>query len=98
MSELPEICICAAIRMPDGYIIRGHRHAHCINLACDMPRYRENWKCPYGDDQGFITSRNRYVTREEGLALQKAAGIPSVDRLRGGKYHVRELFSEDLYE
>lgn len=97
MSEQPEICICAAIRMPDGYIIRCHRHAHGINLACDIPRYRNNWECPHGDDRGFITSRNRYVTREEGRALQIAAGIKSVDPFRGGEYHVRELFSEDLY-
>lgn len=90
----PEIVICAAIRLPDGYIVRGHRHADCINRAFDMPRYKENWECPFDDDQGFITSRNRYVTREEGLALQKAAGIPSADP---SGYRARELFSEDLY-
>lgn len=90
----PEVCICAAIRMPDGYIVRGHRHAFCIHVACEMPRYAENWECPYKEDQGFITSRNRYVTREEGLRLQKAAGIPSADPTG---YRARELFSEDLY-
>lgn len=96
MSEHLEVVICAAIRMPDGYIIRGHRHCHCIAAAYDMPRY-SNSRCPQGDDQGFVTSLNRYVTREEGLALQKVAGISSADPRRGGKYHVRQLFSEDLY-
>jgi hypothetical protein len=46
-----------------------------------------------GMDQGFITSRNRYVDREEGLRLQLAAGIESV---APGGYR-GQLFSEDLY-
>lgn len=90
----PEIVICAAIRMPDGYIVRGHRHCHCIVTAYAIPRYAENWECPHGDDQGFVSSRGRYVTREEGLALQLAAGMPSADP---SGYRKRELFSEDLY-
>ena len=90
----PEIVICAAIRMADGYIIRGHRHCHCIKIAYDIPRYNENWECPFGDDQGFITSSNRYVTREEGMKLQLAAGITSVAE---GGYRGNTLFSEDLY-
>jgi hypothetical protein len=43
--------------------------------------------------QGFVTSRNRFVTREEGMKLQITAGIPSV----GGGYRGNRLFSEDLY-
>lgn len=94
MSGGAEVVICAAIRMPDGYIVRGHRHCHCIDIAYSIPRYASAWECPFGDDQGFVTSRNRYVTREEGLALQHAAGIPSADP---SGYRARELFSEDLY-
>lgn len=97
MSEQPDICICAAIRMADGYIVRGHRHADAIRTASMYPRYAENWECPFGEngeDQGFVTSRNRYVTREEGLALQLAAGIESV---ADGGYRGGILFSEDLY-
>jgi hypothetical protein len=94
MSEHLEIVICAAIRMPDGYIVRGHRHCHCIATAYDIPRYRESWECPHGDDQGFVTSLERYVTREEGYALQRAAGRNSV---APGGYRGETLFSEDLY-
>jgi hypothetical protein len=47
-----------------------------------------------GDDQGFITSRNRYVGREEALRLQLAAGIKSACP---SGYRARDLFSEDLY-
>lgn len=46
------------------------------------------------EQQGFITSRNRYVLREEARSLQEAAGLPSVDP---GGYRYNILFSEDLY-
>lgn len=89
-----EIVICAAIRMKDGYIIRGHRHADCFRTADRMKKYRD--ERPHGDDQGFVTSQNRYVNRKEGVEIQKAAGIRSIlcdaDAYRGG-----ELYSEDLY-
>ena len=44
--------------------------------------------------QGFITSENRYVGREEGRILQDKAGIKSADK---GGYRGKTLFSEDLY-
>lgn len=87
-----EVCICAAIRLPDGKIFRGHRHHDCIAVArlCTDG----DWHPSNTRDQGFITSHNRYVDREEGLRLQKAAGIESV---RDCGYRATELFSEDLY-
>jgi hypothetical protein len=45
-------------------------------------------------DQGFITSRNRFVSRSEAMKLQLDAGIPSV--VKGG-YRGTVLYSEDLY-
>jgi hypothetical protein len=45
-------------------------------------------------DQGFVTSRGRYVGREEGQQLQKAAGLPSACP---SGYRAKLLFSEDLY-
>jgi hypothetical protein len=84
-----EVCICAAIKM-GGLIIRGHRHDDCLR----------NLKARRLDAepivQGFITSRNRFVGREEAMRLQKAAGAKSMyspdGELRGDI-----LFSEDLY-
>jgi hypothetical protein len=70
-----EILICAAVRMSDGYIIRGHRHNDCIQTMGNIPRYKDAWA--FGDDQGFVTSRNRYVNRVEGARIKKAAGIKS---------------------
>jgi hypothetical protein len=85
-----EICICAAVKSSDGKIFRGHRHGDCMreidsrNLTISSDP----------NDQGFITSRNRFVGRSEGRKLQDAAGIKSADP---GGYRGDTLFSEDLY-
>lgn len=101
MSE-PEIVICSAILLPDGRIWRGHRHSDCIRTARETISYRYDngyELAPFDDyrdgmDQGFITSRNRYVSREDGLELQLAAGVPSACP---SGYRAGALFSEDLY-
>lgn len=99
LSEgLREICICAAIRLEDGTIIRGHRHADCLNSFLEDKLRNDGRSVEVNmaemAEQGFITSRNRFVTREEGRKLQDAAGIPSADR---DGYRGNTLFSEDLY-
>ena len=91
---MKEICICAAIRVKkDGKVIRGHRHADAIHAAMN-----EGYKLTELSfaDQGFVTSKNRYVSREEGRKLQDAAGIKSADTEHPG-YKGDTLFSEDLY-
>lgn len=90
-----EIVICAAVRMPDGYIVRGHRHHNAIRTASEIPKYKgiKTWD----ENQGFVTSLNRYVTRKEGYEIQIAAGIESVLPPDKGPYLGGELYSEDLY-
>lgn len=84
-----EIVICAAVIANNGKIYRGHRHNNCLALIYELGLKQR----PDNDAQGFITSKNRYVTRKEGLAIQKAAGIPSNEP----DGYVNELYSEDLY-
>jgi hypothetical protein len=92
MPKEKEIVICAAVKMPDGFVVRGHRHADCYRNLSERPRYKD---AIFGDtEEGFITSKNRFVTREEGRKLQDAAGIPSADKYG---YRGDTLFSEDLY-
>jgi hypothetical protein len=90
-----EICICAAIKR-GGKIFRGHRHGHAMTAMYDELMWdhtrREIFQME--EVQGFITSENRFVDREEGLKLQLAAGIKSADK---DGYRNRILFSEDLY-
>lgn len=88
-----EIVICAAVRTSDDLIVRGHRHVHALRALQEIPGHESDR--PVGDNQGFITSENRYVTRKEGAEIQKAAGIASVDTKN--PYCGGELYSEDLY-
>lgn len=85
----PEVCICAAVLATNGQVIVGRRHGDCLHRLADLGLPRVGFEA-----QGFLTSRNRYVTRREGRQLQEAAGIRSYssDGYRGDL-----LFSEDLY-
>lgn len=93
-----EICICSAIEY-SGKVWRGHRHAHCIAAQNDELSYTMTRKEMYEEgvtkNQGFMTSKNRFVDRKEGYKLQIEAGIESV--AKDLKYLNNELYSEDLY-
>ena len=86
-----EICICAAVKATNGLIFRGHRHADCF----DMIVKRKMIILKAEDAQGFITSKNRFVDRKEGLRLQLEAGIKSHEK--DDYINMYGLFSEDLY-
>lgn len=85
-----ERCICAAVKTKEGEIIRCHRHHDGIAAI----KWRDKELMESDDGQGFITSKNRFVTRQEGFRLQKEAEILSVDP---EGFHGQILFSEDLY-
>lgn len=89
---MKEICICAAVKVHDGFIVRGHRHNDCLHNLFGRPKYK-NYK-RIGYEEGFVTSKNRFVGREEGRRLQDAAGIKSADK---DGYREDTLYSEDLY-
>lgn len=93
-TVVPERCICAAIQLPDGHIICGHRHWNCFRSA----GYAGYTGLIRQDMQGFLTSTGRYVDRIEGMQLQLAAGIPTADPRRVNRYFAgQKLYSEDLY-
>jgi hypothetical protein len=86
-AERPEVCICAALKLANGYIIRGHRHDDCIKNAIARKAEAD------GHIQGFLTTHERFVTRQQGARLQRAAGRVSVNTGAFTDF----LFSEDLY-
>ena len=92
----PEVCLCAAIRLDDGRIIRGHRHDDCIQTALKWKKAGQEIGQALSKNQGFLTTRGRFVDRREGAALQSAAGIPSAQTGQPLCDGVA-LFSEDLY-
>jgi len=55
--------------IPHGIVFCGWRH------PCIIQQYRERY--PIGDfdeDQGFLTTKNRFLTREEALELVRSNG------------------------
>lgn len=101
MDNTKEYILCAAIWYPSaptpahkctnmetGLVLCGHRHHDVISQAAAM---QVKTRYGYGEDQGFLTSKNRFVTRIEGyeIALNQGQIISN--------QHNRVLYSEMLY-
>lgn len=100
VNEGHEVCICAAI-LWDGKIWPGMRHGDCMEamrreLSWNMTG-KEIQNSHMFNEQGFLTSKNRYVGREEALQMHQAIGIPSAAEEQGEDYRKDIMFSEDLY-
>jgi hypothetical protein len=74
----------------EGIVICGYRHPSCMYtmIAITGKRSVETECGKYV--QGFLTSKNRFVDREEGAKI-------FVDNGGTLQYSTVELFSEDLY-
>lgn len=95
-----EIIICAAVRYKDK-IWMGHRHPQALSAMKDTLSYEMNRKemqeNSVGEDQGFVTSLNRYVNREEAWEIAlKAKQIKDIELHVATNSHPL-LFSEDIY-
>lgn len=79
-----------------GIVITGHRHGHCIwtLLSLTGKRTVTHAEDAAGESkQGFLTSKNRFVDREEGLIIALDQDqVLDISQIRG-----KQLFSEDLY-
>lgn len=76
---------------PTGLVFSGHRHGHCIYTKCAVTGLRD---AESGEnEQGFLTSKNRFVSREEALIIAlRENQVMDIKKIRGNR-----LFSEDLY-
>ena len=74
-----------------GLVFCGFRHAQCIYTKCSITGLKD---CESGEnEQGFLTNKNRFVSREEGLQIAlKQNQVLDLKEIRGDR-----LFSEDLY-
>jgi hypothetical protein len=64
-----EFILCAALNF-NGSIICGHRHSDCYKTLIEVIKVKEE-DLPLRDNQGFLTSLNRYVDRKEGWIIAK---------------------------
>jgi hypothetical protein len=74
-----------------GVVFCGHRHGQCIYTKCALTGLSD---AKSGDnEQGFLTSKNRFVSREEALEIAlRENQVIDLSQVRGDR-----LFSEDLY-
>ncbi len=73
-----------------GLVFCGHRHPHCMYHMIAVTNKRQ---CEAGEEvQGFLTSKNRFVNREEAAKIALATG-----QIKKLNYGSKRLYSEDLY-
>lgn len=90
--ELQEIVISAAAKNPiDGLVVMSKRHGDDIFFNIVDKIYGGD-KLYHDWTQGFVTSKNRFVDREEAWTIAKNAN--QIRRVTGSP---GTLYSEDLY-
>ena len=109
MTDKQEYILCAAIkRIEPKSCIPYHEGTNDI---CDIEigyRHHDILQRFYGEvskkqcDQGFYTSKGRFVDRREGMVIAIDAGqiknVSSVFKVnKNGELVVKDLYSEDLY-
>ena len=88
-KDIPQVL---PINCDRGIVVTGHRHGQCIWTIGCLTGLRAVTIAEDGigeNEQGFLTSKNRFVDRREGGEIAFAAG--QTEKLR------EMLFSEDLY-
>ena len=104
-DPITERIICSAIYYDDrkkhphqpknintGVVVAGRRHHNCVATMGALHSRPHSFKL-FEMTQGFITSADNYVGREEGLRIAREAGqILNESEVRGNRLH-----SEDLY-
>ena len=104
-----EYILCAAIDY-NGVIVCGHRHGDCYETLKALIGEIDADKLPDRNKQGFLTSENRYVGREEAWTIAKennqiVYGLEASDHdddilLKGLHFDEKQksiLISENLY-
>lgn len=97
-TDVEEYILCAAIWYKDGekyqeqplnidsgYVLCGRRHSNCISNAFVFDVSLKEIE----HEQGFLTSRNRFLNREEAAKIANEAGQTLVE--------TNHLLSEHLY-
>jgi hypothetical protein len=95
--------ICAAVWFQDGkkythqpknietgIVVTGWRHHNCFYTAYALQNFDLNKRRPK-NIQGFLTSDNKFLTRNKAFVLARKTGQV------GNKHGRQELASEDLY-
>ena len=101
-KELKESILCASIHFDDGIeyvhqpvniktgiVLSGHRHGCIFVQSAFFGHPSRNDLNIINEEQGFLTNKNRFVSREEAEQIAFDAGQI--------KEKTGKLYSEDLY-
>lgn len=94
--ETSEDIRCAAINF-NGIIICGHRHGDCYATLKALQPNIPDEMLPDRNNQGFITSENRYVDRKEAWIIAKANNQIKYGQEASENGENSILISENLY-
>ncbi len=88
------------VNQPDniktGFVVCGHRHSDCIStfaLMVGFPYDQNGLKLMQTEEQGFLTSTNRWVDRKEAAEIAVKSNQVKQEDLNSRL----GLFSENLY-
>ena len=94
LDKTKEIILSAAIDY-NGTIISGFRHSDCYKVLKNLIGNLEDSNLPQREHQGFLTSKNRFVSREEAFKIAKERH--QIIHYMFEDDEVGQLISEDLY-
>ena len=90
-----EFILCAALNH-NGNIICGHRHSDCYATLKNVVKVNDE-DMPQRENQGFLTSLNRYVNRKEGWIIAKENNQIQWGLEASENGEDSQLISENLY-
>lgn len=85
-KDWPKMAYHSVANIDKGVVLCGHRHGHIIGQISALLD-KKQWEMGKSE-QGFLTSKNRFLNREEARELHIK---------NGGTAKFEELYSEDLY-
>ncbi|MGV0949228.1 MAG: hypothetical protein ACOYB3_01055 [Azonexus sp.] len=94
----------AAIRFPDGTVYEASFHAECWYEAYSMGKIKEDPSQgefiglidKYHVEEGFTTTRNRFVNRSEAFDISVASGQRPPETSQSGEGNTEFLDSNDI--
>ena len=84
-KDLPRL-ICQPKNIKKGLVVCGYNHNDIIQVVVNISKLTT---VSYANEQGFLTSKNRFVDREEAAII--AFEADQTDKL------LTTLYSEDIY-
>ena len=91
-----EFILCASLDY-EGIIISAHRHSDCYTLLRKLCPHILDEDLPKRENQGFLTSLNRYVDRKEGWKIAKTNNQIQWGLEASENGEDSQLISENLY-